>query len=68
MIKYITDEGIIMDSNDFVQFLEFKMTHDFCYSVEDWRLYLDSFDEFATDIEKWNVTKQILIKRLIFSK
>ena len=67
MIRYITDEGIIMDFIDFIHFLEFKMKFDSWDTVECYRLYLNSFDEFAIDLESWNAQKQLLVENFSIS-
>ena len=66
MMRYITDEGIIIDYCDFVQFLEFKMKFDSWDNVECFRLYLNSFDEFPIDFESWNAQKQLLVEKFIY--
>jgi len=64
MVKYITDDGVLMDYCDFVQFLEFKMKFDLWSNVECWKLFLNSFDEYAIDLDRWNTLKQSLVETI----
>jgi hypothetical protein len=62
MVQYFTDDGILMDYGDFIQFLEYKMNFELWDNVECMRIYLDGFDEYSIDVENWRTQKQLLIE------
>ena len=63
MVQYFTYDGILMDYSDFFQFWEYKINFDSWDNVEFMRVFLDSFDEYAIDLESWNVQKQLLVEK-----